>query len=54
MNETPLDDASTFDELDRRSIRVGCETADNRGADFELKRRGYVFDANQFEVGQTG
>jgi hypothetical protein len=34
-------------DLDRRSIRTGCETADNRAADEELRRRGYVFDGQQ-------
>lgn len=37
---------ATFEELDRRSIRTGCETADNRAADFELRHRGYVFNAS--------
>ena len=34
-----------FRELDRRSIRTGCETADNREADRLLRAHGYVFDA---------
>jgi hypothetical protein len=34
-------------ELDRLSIRTGCETEANRVADTELKRRGYQFNASE-------
>lgn len=37
----------TFLELDRLSIRLGCESDINRRADMELRRRGYTFDAGQ-------
>lgn len=37
--------AATFRDLDRWSIRTGCETELNRQADQELRRRGYWFDA---------
>jgi hypothetical protein len=44
-----LDDAKAlqrleFNELDRLTIRTGCETDLNRRADTELRRRGYRFD----------
>ena len=34
-------------ELDRLSIRTGCETELNRCADMELKRRGFRFDTTE-------
>ncbi len=34
-------------DLDRRSIRTGCETEDNRRADLMLKQLGYRFDASE-------
>lgn len=37
----------TVEQLDRLSIRTGCETDYNRRADFELRKRGYVFNVNE-------
>jgi len=37
----------TFMELDRCSIRTGCETDENRQADAELRRRGYTFNTTE-------
>jgi len=47
VRERPPMTEMTFMDLDRASIRTGCETELNRAADAELRRRGYRFNARE-------